>query len=565
MNLLDPKASVEQDESAAAEASTFGEILSQFERTRTLEPAAGASVRGVLVSITSDYAVVDIGRKREGVIPLAALRDASGALRVSCGDTLSVVVTGTNAEGYYELSPLEVKRPVDWQGLEKAFQEKAVIGGRVTELVKGGLRVDVGVTAFLPASRSGARDQQELEKLVGQEILCRITKLDASSEDVVVDRRCVLEEEAARRKEEAFARLVEGAVVHGVVRTLTEYGAFVDLGGVDGLLHVADMSWNRQVKPSDLLSVGDAVEVKVLKVDPASRRIALGMKQLSPDPFTLATRDLKVGERVKGKVTRLADFGAFVEIAPGVEGLIHISSLSWSRKVRKPSDVVQPGEVVEALVLDIKPEEKRISLGLKEALGDPWEEAETRFPPGSIVEQATVTNLAKFGAFVDLGAGLEGMIHISDITSEKRLNHPNEMLTAGQKVRAVVLEVDKEKRRIRLGLKQLEPTVTDRFIAGHAVGQTLSGRVLSVSGDTAQIELAEGVTGICQLPKPQTPAASQSEAKPDVRSLSAMLAQRWKQGALPANTAPRLRPGEVRTFKITGLDAKGPSITVELV
>ncbi|MCC6340622.1 MAG: S1 RNA-binding domain-containing protein [Bryobacterales bacterium] len=563
-NTSDP---VPEEQVASTGTSTFGDILSQFEQDHKAAESAEA-LPGTVVAINADAIIVDIGRKMEGVLDPAQFRDASGNVFLKTGETLPVLITGRNAEGYYELSTLRVKRPTDWTEFEKAFADKSIIAGRVTELVKGGLRVDVGVRAFMPASRSGAKDPIELEKLVGQEIRCRITKLDTAAEDVVVDRRAVMEEEAAQKKEQVFQSLAEGSVVHGTVRTVTEYGAFVDLGGVDGLLHIGDMSWNRIAKASDLVSVGDSVEVKILKVDPATRKISLGMKQLTADPWTVATRDLKVGDRVKGKVVRLADFGAFVEISPGVDGLIHLSSLAWGKRVRKPSDVVSVGDMVEAVVLDLKPSDKRISLSLKEALGDPWDDAATRFPVGTVLEGVPITNIAKFGAFVDLGGGLEGMIHIADITNEKRLDHPKDMLAAGQKVRALVLEVDKEKHRIRLGMKQLEPTVVDMFIASHQVGDTVSGRVVSTDAHVARVQVAEGVTAICRLPKdepapPSQPATDQSKA--GLSELSAMLSARWKSG--PPESAQRaaaLRAGEVRSFRISALDPNRKTVEVEI-
>jgi len=275
--------------------------------------------------------------------------------------------------------------------------------------------VDIGMRAFMPASRSGTRDQAELDKLVGQEIQCRITKLDKEKDDIVVDRRVVLEEAIAEARQKAFEQVVEGAVVKGTVRNVTDFGAFVDLGGFDGLLHVTDMAWNRIAKPSDVLKNGDVIEVKVLKLNRDTRKISLGLKQLQPDPWSLVGEKYKTGDRVKGRVTRLMDFGAFVEVEPGIEGLIHLSEMSWTKRVRKPADVVQKDEMVEAVVLGVNPAEKRISLGLKQALGDPWEEAQKKYAVGAIVE-APVTNLAKFGAFVDLGDGIEGMIHIGDMS-----------------------------------------------------------------------------------------------------------------------------------------------------
>ncbi len=557
-----------QDEMVSApETSTFGDILSQFEQEHKANP--NEALQGTVVAVTAENIVVDIGRKLEGLLALAPFQDAKGDVRVKVGDVLPVMITG-RGEGYFELSTLRVKRPTDWTEFEKAFAEKAIVAGTVAEVVKGGLRVDVsGIRAFMPASRSGAKDAVEMEKLVGQEIRCRITKLDVADEDLVVDRRSVLEEESAKQKEQAFQSLQEGTVVHGAVRTITEFGAFVDLGGVDGLLHVGDMSWNR-VKAADIVSVGDSVEVKILRIDPNTRKISLGMKQLQPDPWTVATQSLKVNDRVKGKVVRLADFGAFVEIQPGVDGLVHLSSMAWGKRVKKPSDIVKVGDVVEAVILDIKPADKRISLSLKEALGDPWDEADKKFPVGTILEEVPIVNLAKFGAFVDLGDGLEGMVHIADITSEKRLEHPKDMLAAGQKVRVLVLEVDKEKRRIRLGMKQLEPTVMDTFLAEHKIGDTVNGRVVSVDAHKAKVELAEGVTAICPIPKDEPAAAAAAAEASDrpkvaVTDLGAMLAQRWKSGPAESVAAsPKLRPGEVRAFVIKSFDLARKTVEVAL-
>ncbi len=553
------------DREDAPEPSAFGAILTEFEQEH--KAAASESLQGTVISVTAENVVVDIGRKMEGVLPVAKFTDKQGKVTVKAGDVMSVVVRGRNEEGYYELSTLHVKRPTDWTGFEKAFADKEVIGGTVTEVVKGGLRVDIGVSAFCPASRSGARDPIEMEKLVGAEIRCRITKLDTADEDVVVDRRGVLEEEAVLAKEKAFAGLVEGAIIHGTVRTIMDFGAFVDLGGVDGLLHISDISWNRVAKVTDMLSLGDSVEVKVLKIDPAAKRISLGMKQLTPDPWTLATQNLKAGDRIKGKVVRIADFGAFVEVAPGVDGLIPLSSLAWGKRVRKASEVVKVGDAVEVVVAEVKPADKRISLSLKEALGDPWEDVEAKFPVGKVAEEVAVTNMAKFGAFVDMGEGIEGMIHIADITSEKRLEHPKEMLAVGQKVRALILEVDKERRRIRLGMKQLEPTVVDKFIEEHKVGETLSGRVISATAEMAKVEVSEGIAATCRLPKDEPKQAAAPEpARSDVSSLSAMLSARWKQGGATETAAgtPKLRTGEVRSFRITLLDAAAKRIEVEM-
>jgi small subunit ribosomal protein S1 len=545
---------------APGEAS-FAELLAEFEQRRRADAEAGAVLQGTVLRVTTEGALVDIGRKREGL--LAA--DPSGRTTLQPGDRVTVAVTGQAPGGYYALSTVRVKRPTDWSALEQAFADQSVIAGTVREVVKGGLAVDVGVRAFLPASRSGARDAGELEALVGQEIRCKIIQLDPAKEDVVVDRRVVLEEEAAAARDRLFAGLQEGAVVTGTVRSLTDFGAFVDLGGVDGLLHVTDLAWTRVGKPSDVLAEGDSIEVKILKIDRETRRISLGRKQLLPDPWSAAAEKYPPGARVRGRVVRLADFGAFVELEPGVEGLIHVSEMSWSKRQRKPSEIVRAGETVEVVVLSVNAAERRIALGLKQALGDPWEEAPSRFPPGSIVE-GKVTNLARFGAFVELADGVEGMIHIGDIAGGRELKHPRERLSEGQTVRALVLGIDAERKRIRLGLKQLEPTAADEFIAEHKPGDLVTGRFVEVSAGSARVELGEGVVATCRLARRAADAAPPGggSAKPALSELSAMLAARWKQGAAsPAASMEPFRPGQVRSFRIVGLDPAVKKIEVE--
>lgn len=574
MSHPNPQVSPAEPRSAAQDAvdaspetfdeSSFGEILSQYEHEHHAELNSGDTVQGSVVGVVGDTVYVDVGRKMEGLLPVEKAREA-GLENVHAGDSILVAVTGRDAEGYYLLSTVRVERPRDWSALEKAYNEKLPIAGVVTEIIKGGLRVDVGVRAFMPASRSGARDQAELERLVGQEIQCRIIKLDTAKEDVVVDRRSVLEEEAAKAKDQRFAQLNEGDVVQGTVRTVTDFGAFVDLGGFDGLLHVADMSWGRVGKPSDLVKPGQQIEVKILKINRENRKIALGLKQLQPDPWAVAADKYKAGDRVRGTVARVTDFGAFVELEPGLDGLIHLSEMSWSKKVRKPSDVVKVGDAVEVVVLNVNAPEHRIALGLKQALGDPWEEISRKHPVGSLVE-APVTSLQKFGAFVDLGDGIDGMIHIGDISRDKRLNHPSEVLKVGEKVKAQVLEIDKSKRRIRLGMKQLEPTQLDEYIAGRQSGDVVSGRVVEVSNGRARVELGEGVFATCRM-KEQTPAqAEESASNRDLSSMTEMLSVKWKAGAAGASGASRdaVRAGQVRSFRITSLDPAQKRIEVEL-
>jgi small subunit ribosomal protein S1 len=554
-------------EAQLAAGESFGDILLEFEEAhRHGTEGRGESRQGTVVAISSEFVFVDVGFKTEGVIPVEEFRDPAGKLDVQKGDHLIVSISGRGPDGYYQLSKIKVERPKDWTGLESAFSEKRTIAGVVTGVIKGGLSVDVGVRAFLPASRSGVRETADLEQMVGQEITCKIIKLDVADEDVVVDRRAVLEEEEAKAREQAFEALQEGAVVRGVVRTLTDFGAFIDLGGVDGLLHVADISWGRVGKPADVLTVGESVEVKILKVDRQSRRISLGMKQLQPDPWSLAETKYTVGERVRGTVTRVVDFGAFVELEPGVEGLIRLFDMTWSKKPVKTKDIVKPGDLVEVVVLNVNGADRRIGLSLKQALGDPWDEAIKKFPAGSIVE-GKIVNMAKFGAFVELGNGVEGMIHVGDITAEKRIEHPQDVLKTGQTVRALVLETDREKRRIRLGIKQLQPTSADEYIAEHKAGDIVTGRVLRVGRTEAEVELGEGLKATCPLPK--TPGKSQEQAAPasrDVSSLSAMLAAKWKQGkTLNAESyGEPVRPGQVRSFRITRLDPAQKRIDLEL-
>ncbi|MBV8051144.1 MAG: S1 RNA-binding domain-containing protein, partial [Acidobacteriaceae bacterium] len=364
-----PNPTVPERIETSENSENFGNILSEFESSH-VTPRTEGSREGTVVSVSADSAILDIGFKTEGILPISEFQNDNKPVKP--GDKLQVTIKGRDPEGYYQLTRSKAARPRDWAALERAFTDKLPIIGTVTGVVKGGLSVDVGVRAFMPASRSGARDTAEMEKLVEQEIRCRIIKLDAADEDVVVDRRAILEEEAQASRQRRYSELKEGDVMMGTVRSLTEYGAFVDIGGVDALLHVGDISWSRIASPADVLSVDQQVEVKILNMDPEKRRTAVGMKQLLPHPWDSVPSKYKIAERVRGTVTRLTDFGAFVEIEPGVEGLIHVSEMSWVRKVKKPSDLLKTGDSVEAVILGLNPEERRMSLGLKQAPGDPW-------------------------------------------------------------------------------------------------------------------------------------------------------------------------------------------------
>ena len=402
---------------AAEPVESFKDIFSEYEQSHSRKKESGGQGReGTVIALTADSIILDIGFKTEGVLPLSAFPADKPP---KPGDKVQVTVKGRDPEGYYELTRGKVERPTDWASLEKAFAEKSTIVGTVTGVVKGGLSVDIGVRAFMPASRSGTHDASELEKLVEQEIRCRIIKLDVEDEDVVVDRRAIAEDEERAGKARRFSELKEGDTVHGEIRSLTDYGAFVDIGGADALLHVGEISWRRINKPSDVLSVGQQIEAVIIKIDSDKHRIAISTKQLQPHPWDTVAEKFKPGERARGTVTRLTDYGAFVELDPGIEGLIHISEMSWAKRVRTASDVVKAGDTVETVILGVNAAERRISLGLKQALGDPWVGAEQKFAPGTVVE-GPVTNLTKFGAFVQLTEGVEGMIHVSEISAEKR-------------------------------------------------------------------------------------------------------------------------------------------------
>jgi small subunit ribosomal protein S1 len=552
-------------EPATDSNESFGELLSQYEKSHSPKGDDGRKqLEGTVIKVSADTVFLDIGYKSEGILRLSVFQGTE----VKPGEKMLVSVKGRDLEGYYELSRGKISRPTDWASLEQAFADKAVIVGTVTAAVKGGLSVDVGVRAFMPASRSGVRDSAELEKLVGQEIRCRIIKLDVTDEDIVVDRRSVAEEEERAGQDRRYSELKEGNTVNGTVRSMTDYGAFVDIGGVDALLHVSDIAWGRLNKPADVLSVGQFIEAKVLKIstEGEKRRISVGMKQLLPSPWDSAAQNYRVGERIRGVVTRVMEFGAFVELEPGIEGLIHVSEMSWAKKVRMASDIVKPGDTVDAVILGVSASERRISLGLKQTLGDPWAEITTKFPVGAAIE-GPVTNLTKFGAFIQLSEGVEGMVHISDMSAEKRINHPQDMLKVGQLVKAQVLAVDPAKRQLKLGMKQLVPTGLDEYISEHKEGDLVSGRLMDDSGAQVRVELGEGIQASCRMAsEPVKKQETQAAAKADLSSLSSMLQARWKGAGGTVSTKPEAaRAGQIRTFRIAKLDPVAKKIEVEMI
>jgi small subunit ribosomal protein S1 len=569
------------------ELEDFAQLLREdtLSRATAVDHSGGSKqIDATVVAVSGDSVYLDIGYKTEGILPLSAF--AKDEKAVEPGDKFRVTVKGRNLDGYYELTRQRgPAAPKDYSSLEEAFEAKGTVLGTVTGVVKGGLTVDIGMRAFLPSSRSGTRDAAELEKLVGQEIRVRITTLDleggeSGRPDAIVDRRSVLEEEAKANQDTRFSELAEGQTVSGTVRSLTTFGAFVDLAGADALLHISDIAWHRVEDPASILSVGDQLEVVILKIDsadPAKRRIAVGLKQLQPHPWESVPSTYTLGQKITGKVTRETDFGAFVELAPGIEGLIHISEMAWGKKVRKPSDIVKVGDQVEAVILAIDPAAKRIGLGLKQALGDPFAEAIKTIHAGATVE-GKISQIMKFGAFMTLAEGVEGLIHISEITAEKRLNHPSDVLRVGETVKALVLEIDKEKRQLRLSIKQAIPTGLDDFLLEHAAGDTVTGRIVDIDhlSNTARVELGEGILATCHVPPADPTDAGTtpptSGAPVDLSQLGSLLSAKWKTADARAKPAAKpskpaagtLAPGQIRDFKIATLDPATKKLTLTL-
>jgi small subunit ribosomal protein S1 len=461
--------------------------------------AEGEVVKGIVLQVSESEVIVDVGYKSEGIIPIEEFRDENGQLAVKRGDLVDVLLEKTeDKEGYVVLSKEKAEKMKVWDDVERAYQERRVVTGRVIERVKGGLAVDIGVRAFLPGSQVDIRPVRNLDALKGQELRMRVIKVNKKRGNIVLSRKAVLEEENAERKLQTLETLEEGKVLMGTVKNITEYGAFVDLGGIDGLLHITDMSWGRINHPSEVLNVGDEIKVIVLKFDRDSERVSLGYKQLQADPWTTATIKYPVGARVKGKVVSLTDYGAFVELEQGVEGLIHVSEMSWSKKVKHPSKILNVGQEVECQVLGIDQEAHRISLGLKQVEQNPWEQLAEKYPVGSKIK-GKVRNLTEFGAFVEVEEGIDGLIHISDLSWTKRVKHPSEILKKGDVVEAVVLNIDAENQRLSLGLKQLATDIWEEFFSHHKVNDVVQGRVVRVTNFGAFVELAEGIEGLVHV------------------------------------------------------------------
>ena len=481
----------------------FSAALAAFEREQAAEAAAVEAygdkiVSGTVIKQTEKHLVVDVGLKSEGLVPLEQVLDHTGAVRFNPGDVIEVVIEREEPEGGYLVSYERAQRLRVWDTIEKAANDKTPMMGTVISRVKGGLTVDIGLKAFLPGSQLEIRPVRNLDGYLGQQIEIRVIKLNKKRGNVVVSRKEILEEEQNAKRSTTLEHLGEGAILTGTVKNLTDYGAFVDLGGIDGLLHITDMSWGRLTHPRDLVNVGDEIQVKVLKFDKDKQRVSLGFKQLTPDPWLDATERYPVGAHVKGRVLSVTDYGAFVELEQGIEGLVHLSEMTWSKRLKHPSKLVKPGDEVETVVLSVNPADRRISLGMKQLLDNPWENLTEKYPTGAIVE-GRVRNLTDFGAFIEIEDGIDGLVHVSNLSWTKRVKHPSEIVKKGEKVKAVVLGVEPQNRRLSLGIKQLQPDVWESFFATHRVGDVVHGKVLRTAQFGAFVEIAEGVEGLCHI------------------------------------------------------------------
>jgi small subunit ribosomal protein S1 len=496
------EATTSADDSDFANMEDFAAALESFDREQAAEAAALAFddniVTGTVIKITDKHVVVDVGLKSEGLIPLDQVVDHTGESKLKPGDSVEVVVEREEAEGGYLLSYEKAQRHRVWDSIEKAANDKTSVTGIVLGRVKGGVTVDIGIKAFLPGSQLEVRPVRNLDAYIGQPIEVRVIKLNKKRGNVVVSRKEILEEEQTAKRNETLEHLEEGTVLTGTVKNLTDYGAFVDLGGIDGLLHITDMSWGRLTHPRDLVNVGDEIQVKVLKFDKDKQRVSLGFKQLSPDPWLDAVERYPIGAQVRGRVLSVTDYGSFIELEQGIEGLVHVSEMTWSKRMKHPSKLVKPGDEVDTVVISVNSNDRRISLGMKQLQENPWENLSGRYPAGTVVE-GRVRNLTDFGAFIEIEDGIDGLVHVSNLSWTKRVKHPSEVLKKGEKLRAVVLGVEPENRRLSLGIKQLQPDVWETFFAQHRVGDVVKGKVLRTAQFGAFVEIAEGVEGLCHV------------------------------------------------------------------
>src|SRR5256714_1255555 len=492
------KPAEEEESEPRAAGEDFGSILDQFEQEQsTLQE--GEVVRGTVVGITERGVVIDFGYKSEGIVNQNEFME-NGQLTVKPGDEVDVLVKNMETgEGFPVLSRADAVRLRAWDDLEKAFEQDTPVKGRVIERIKGGLRVDVdGIPAFLPGSQVDIRPVRNLDSLRGREIEAKVIKLNRKRSNIVLSRKAILEERDAGRKGETLNQIEEDIIVEGQIKNLTDYGAFVDLGGLDGLLHVTDMSWGRLQNPGEMFKVGDSVQVKVLRFDRGRERVSLGYKQLLPDPWETIEERFPLGTRITGKIASVTDYGAFVELEPGVEGLVHVSEMSWSKRVKHPSKIVNPGDTVEVEVLGVDPKARRISLGMKQIQDNPWKTLGDRYQVGTRVH-GRVRNLTDFGAFIEIEDGVDGLVHVSDISWSRRIKHPGEVLKKGQQVDAVITGIDAENRRMSLSIKDLEPNSWDNFVASHKAGDVVKGKIARFASFGAFVELGDNLEGLCHI------------------------------------------------------------------
>ena len=484
------------DELVQPDSESYRSLLDEYTH---LAPAEGELLQGTVLKVTAKDVIVDFGYKSEGLVPIEQFLGPAGELSVQSGDAVDVMIDhGEQPEGYTLLSHAKAARIRVWDNLEKAFADQLVLLGHVMGRVKGGLSVDVGIEAFMPGSQVDPRPVHHLDSFIGQDVPVKIIKVNRRRGNVVVSRKLAVEQEVGQRKSATLDQLHEGAIVTGVVKNLTEYGAFVDLGGLDGLLHVTDMSYGRVAHPSEVVHVGDTITAKVLKFDRAKERVALGLRQMAPDPWETVAERFPANSRVMGQVVNVTDYGAFVELEPGVEGLIHITEMTWSRRMKHPSKVVRAGDQVEAVVLEVHPRDRRISLGLKQLEANPWTTIDSRYSIGSVVE-GRVRNMTDFGAFIEIEEGIDGLVHVSDLSWTKRVKHPSDVLKKGQLVQAAILNIDAKGHRLSLGIKQLQPDAWETYLQSHQPGDIVHGRISRLAGFGAFVELAEGVEGLCHF------------------------------------------------------------------
>ena len=483
---------------AASATEDFAAALENY--TTETEEAVGDDhvIKGTVVKLTPTHVVVDIGAKSEGMLPIAEVLDHEGQPRFKPGDEIDVMrEKGETEEGYINLSHQRAQKLRAWDDIEKAHNEKKPIKAVVVERIKGGLTVDInGARAFLPGSQVDLRPIRNLDGMKGQTIEVAVIKLNKKRGNIVVSRKQLLEEEQSEKRGKTLEHLEEGTVLTGIVKNLTEYGAFVDLGGIDGLLHITDMSWGRLTHPRDLVNVGDQIQVKVLKYDKDKQRVSLGFKQLTPDPWLDAEHRYPVGAHVHGRVISVTDYGAFVELEQGIEGLVHVSEMTWSKRMKHPSKLVNVGDEVDCVVISVNPTERRISLGMRQLATNPWDTLHDKYPVGATVE-GRVRNLTEFGAFIEIEDGIDGLVHVSNLSWTTRVKHPSEVLKKGDRVKAVILAIEPDKRRLSLGIKQMQPDVWETFFAQHRVGDIVHGKVLRVATFGAFVEIAQGIEGLC--------------------------------------------------------------------